>query len=135
MNKLWLEHMQHSDTEKVKDPAKRLREALRHTLRFVVANKRLIQFIFTESKYLDAEHLRLVLKMDSDHVLCYWRRMLSEVDKFKHNEMDLSFAASMVEQVTLFLPLRGWTVADRSLEENINSSIDFILKGLGISTE
>jgi len=135
MQKLWFDHMQQCGIEKLKDPVEKLRKAIYHTICFSAANKTLVQFVFTESKSLDKKHLRSVLKMESDNMLNFWRRMLSEIGRFKENEQELNFAASMIEYTVLFIPLRGWSVADNSLEENINSLVDFTLRGIGIPAE
>jgi len=135
MHKLWFAHMQQSDIEQLKDPVEKLRKALYHTISFSAANKKLVQFIFTESKSLDKKHLRSILKIESDNMLNFWRRMLSEIDRFKENEQDLNFAASMIEYIVLFLPLRAWSVADKLLEDNINSLVEFTMRGIGIHIE
>ena len=135
MNEVFLSHMQHSDLKKAKDPQERLHKALCRTLRWSAANKKLIQFIFTESKNLDKKSLRAVLKTDSDVLVSYWRRMLADIAEFQHDERHLNFAANMIHYMITFLPLRGWAVADQSLDENIESIVDFVLRGIGLSRD
>lgn len=132
MQKLWFDQMQQAGIEQLKDPVERLRKALDHTIRFSAANKKLVQFIFTESKSLDKKHLRSVLKMEQDKIISYWRNMLSEIDMFKQNEKEVDFAACMIEYIILYLPLRAWGISDRPQEENINSLVEFTMRGIGL---
>jgi AcrR family transcriptional regulator len=134
MYNIWHEHMKYSGIEREKDPVERLRKALYHSLLFTATNKRLIQFIFTESKYLGAQHLRAVLKMDFDNLLDFWRNMVAAIPGFETKTETLTFAASLIEYIIMYIPLRGWTVADRPLEDNFNYLIDFVFRGIGITT-
>ena len=59
MQNVWYDYLKHSGIEKIGDPLQKLTEGLRHTLEFMIANKRLVQFVYTESKYLDKKHLFL----------------------------------------------------------------------------
>ncbi|MBI5605601.1 MAG: TetR/AcrR family transcriptional regulator [Deltaproteobacteria bacterium] len=133
MYQVFIEHIQMSKQEKAKDPVDRLRKALFYTLKFTGSQRKFIQLLFTESRHLDKPHLDEILDMDKKFILTFWREMLSEFDLFKTSEKDLDFAASVVHYLLVFLPLRSWTVADRPLEENINSLIEFILRGLGLT--
>lgn len=132
MHKIWYDHLKHSEFGKTESPRQRLIETLRNTTEFLAKNKKLIQFVYTESKYLDKDHLRVVLEMDYKNVIGLWRVLLKQVDKEKSVNADLDFLASLITFCTVFLPLRGWTLKDRPVEKNIDSLLDFILKGLGI---
>ena len=48
------------------------------TFDFLLKNKDLIQFIYSESKYLNKEHLRVVLEMDDKNVVEFWREILRD---------------------------------------------------------
>ena len=74
MQKVWYDYIKKSDMEKIDDPLQKLTEALRYTLEFMIENKKLIQFIYSESKYLDKRHLKVVLEMAYNNVIGFWRR-------------------------------------------------------------
>jgi len=52
MQNIWYEYLENSDYEEAKDPVKKLALALYQTLKFMTKNRKLIQFIYSESKYL-----------------------------------------------------------------------------------
>ncbi|UCH07550.1 MAG: TetR/AcrR family transcriptional regulator, partial [Deltaproteobacteria bacterium] len=64
MQRVWYEYLKQSNVEEIDDPLQKLTEALRHSLLFFMENKKLFQFIYSDSKYLDKKHLCIVLDMD-----------------------------------------------------------------------
>jgi AcrR family transcriptional regulator len=125
------EHLVNS--ENIKDPVEKLIVALRHTLEFITENRKLVQFAYSESKYLRKKHLRAVLEMYTQNTICFWRQLLDELNRKKRLKLDLDFAASLIAHQTGFLALSGWTLKDKPLNESINLLIEFILRGLGLS--
>ena len=132
MQNIWYEYLKNSDYEEAKEPVQKLLRALRQTLKFMSENRRLIQFIYSESKYLDRKHLRAVLQMDKKNVIGFWHKMLREVNQKKPIKGDLNFLASLITYLLVFLSLRGWTLRGMSLKQEEVSTINFILKGLGL---
>jgi AcrR family transcriptional regulator len=132
MQNIWYEYLKNSDYEQTKDPIQRLIRALHLTLKFMTEHRNLLQFIYSESKYLDKKHLQAVLDIDKKNVIGFWRKMLSEVNKKKSIKGDLNFLASLIAYLLVFLPLRGWTLRGMSLKQEEVFITDFILKGLGV---
>lgn len=133
MQNVWYDYLKNSRIEKIGDPLQKLTEVLRHTLEFMIENKRLVQFVYTESKYLDKKHLQVVLDMDYKNVIGFWRNLLKEVNKQKSVNGDLDFLGSLIAYLPVFLPLRGWTLRDKPMSKSVNSLVDFILRGLGVA--
>ncbi len=132
MQKIWREHLKNSAIEKIEDPSQKLTEALRHTLEFMIENKQLFQFIYTESKYLDKKHLRVVLDMDYKNVIGFWRGLLKGVNQQRSIKDDLDFLASLIAYLPVFLALRSWTLRDKPMSKSVDSLLQFILRGLGL---
>ncbi len=132
MQKIWRDYLENSKFENIKDPSQKLTEALRHTLEFMVKNKELFQFIYTESKYLDKKHLRVVLDLDYKNVIGFWRSLLKEVNKQRPVKDDLDFLGSLIAYLPVFLALRGWTLRDKSMSKSVDSLLQFTLRGLGL---
>jgi len=132
MQKVWYDYLKNSEMEKIGDPLQKLTEALRHTLEFMVENKRLLQFIYTESKYLDKKHLRVVLDMDYKNVIGFWRNLLKEVNRQKSIKGNSDVLGSLIAYLLVFLPLRGWTLRDMPTSKSVDSLVEFILRGLGV---
>jgi AcrR family transcriptional regulator len=132
MQNIWYEYLKNSDYEQTKDPIQRLIRAFHLTLKFMAEHRNLLQFIYSESKYLDKKHLQAVLDIDKKNVIGFWRKMLSEVNKKKSIKGDLNFLASLIAYLLVFLSLRGWTLRGMSLKQEEVFITDFILKGLGV---
>ncbi len=45
---------------------------------------------------------------------------------------DVDFAACRIEYIILYLPLRSWGLSDRPQEEDINSLVEFTMRGIGL---
>jgi len=131
MQMVWYNHLVESGVEEIADPIERLTKALRYTLEFMVANKELILFIYTETKYLDKKYLRVVLEMDDKTVVGFWRRLLKEADLKPPKGSSYDFYANFISYLMVFLPLRGWNLEEKPNQDHIKFLIDFILRGLG----
>ena len=134
MHKVWYDHLKRSNLERIEDPVQKFAEALHQILQFQNENKKLIQFVYSESKYLDKKHFKVVLEMDYQHVIGFWRNLLGEVNKQKPVKGDLDILASLVSFILVFLPLRGWTLRDKPTKKTLDSLQDFILRGLGVAS-
>ena len=132
MQMVWYEHLVRSGIEQIREPLKKLTLALRSTLQFMVENRKLFLFIYTETKYLNRMHLQAVLEMDDKNVVGLWRRLLTDVNQISRIDGDADFLANLLSYLMVFLPLRGWNLKNRPTTETIDSLIIFILKGLGI---
>ena len=132
MHKVWYDYLKRSNLEQIDDPIQKFKEALKQILQFQVENKKLIQFVYSESKYLDKKHFKVVLEMDYKHVIGFWRGLLEDVNKKKSVKGDLDILASLVAFTLVFLPLRGWTLRDKPAKKTLDSLQDFILRGLGV---
>jgi AcrR family transcriptional regulator len=130
--KIWHDYLKKSDFEKIDDPVKKLTEALHYTLLFMIENKKLIQFIYSESKYLDKKHLHVVLDMDYKNVVGFWRTLLEDVKKTTAIKGEMDFASSIIAYLLAFLALRGWTLQDKPNKKHVASLVDFILRGLDL---
>jgi AcrR family transcriptional regulator len=132
MHQVWYDHLRKSNLEKIDDPIQKFTEALNQILQFQIENKKLIQFVYSESKYLDKKHVKVVLEMDYKYVIGFWRGLLEEVNKKKLVKGDLDILASLVAFILVFLPLRGWTLRDKPIKKTLDALHAFILRGLGV---
>jgi hypothetical protein len=107
MQKIWYNYLKKSEVEQIKDPLKRLTKALHHSLQFMVENKKLVQFVYSESKYLDKKYLNIVLDMDYQNVVGFWRDLIKEVGRKKPIKGDLQFISSVIAYLLAFMALRG----------------------------
>jgi len=132
MQMIWGDHLARCGIEDIHDPVERLKQALCQTMAFMMKNRRLFLFIYTETKYLDKRHLRAVLEMDDQDVVGFWRRILRDVHMKEPLRGDINLLANIVSYLMVFLPMRGWNMKEDPPEDMANGLIDFILKGLGV---
>jgi len=132
MHQVWYDYLKRSNLEKIEDPVQKFTEALKQILQFQTENKKLIQFVYSESKYLDKKHFKVVLEMDYKYVIGFWRGLLEEVNRKTSLKGDLDILASLVAFTLVFQPLRGWTLKDKPTKKTLDGLQDFILRGLGV---
>ena len=135
MHQSWCDHLEVAGFDHIDDPVERLTQAIKLTLDYIVKNKKLIQFIYTETKYLGKEHLRLILEMDDKNVVDLWRELLRDVKKDAYADNECDLAANSLAYLMVFLSLRGWNVREQNLKKRIDFITDFILKGLGVKSQ
>jgi hypothetical protein len=133
MQTRFYQHQMDSRIEEKESPSERLELALRAPIDFLVENKDLIQFIYTESKYLTKAHLRVVLGMDDKNVVEYWRESVKDALQEQGVEADVDISANLITYINVFLPLRGWNLKSRPLKELVEYIVDFVFKGIGLS--
>jgi AcrR family transcriptional regulator len=133
MQTSWFKHLTEHLIEDHKNPVKTLMDAMRLTMEFHTVNKKLIQFIYSESKYLSKKHLQVVLQMDDKNVVQFWRDRISAIAREKNLTLDINSTANILAYLIVFTPLRGWNLKDRPVREHQDLVIQFALKAIGVS--
>jgi hypothetical protein len=95
-------------------------------------NQSLFLFVYTETKYLNKRHLKVVLEMDDKNVVGFWRRLLNNLRAGESTGGNLDFLANLISYLMLFLPMRGWNLEDKPEPEHLASLRAFILRGIGM---
>ncbi len=132
---LWYQHLAEAGFDDIGDPVAKLEHGLRITIRYLSENRDLYRFIFTESKYLDREHLKKVLELDDKNVVGFYRHLLSLLPGRQLRGREADVAANLVAFICMFLPLRGWNLelsAPGSFDATVEFLVDFIFRGLGL---
>jgi AcrR family transcriptional regulator len=132
---LWYQHLADAGFDDISDPVAKLEHGLRITIRYLSQNRDLYRFIFTESKYLDKEHLVKVLEIDDQNVVGFYRHLLSLLPGRQLRGREAEVAANLVSYICMFLPLRGWKLeltVPGSFDSTVEFLIDFIFRGLGL---
>jgi AcrR family transcriptional regulator len=133
MQTLWYQRLTDAKIEEAEDPSRKLELVVKESLSFLIENKNLIQFVYTESKYLSKAHLRVVLEMDNRNVLEYWCRLVKDASEQQKIPVDVDLTGNLIAYVNAFLSFRRWNLKNRSIEESKEFVIDFIFKGIGIA--
>jgi AcrR family transcriptional regulator len=119
--------------EQYATPLEKLLNFMKANMIFVSENKKIIQFISTETKYLKKDYLKDVLRMEKESTIANYYQLLVEVNKEIPINVDLEVLASILAYTVAFLPLKGWTVKDKSVNDVNRCLLNFILNGLGQS--
>jgi hypothetical protein len=98
----------------------------------MVENKKLVQFMYSESKYLDKKYFGIFIQLHNNNVVGYWHKLLEDVGQIKAIKDDLNFLSSLTAYLLAFSALPGWTLDDKDNEKHNDSIVNFILKGLGV---
>lgn len=132
---MWHQHLSDAGFELITDPVAKLEHGLRISIRYLSENRSLMQFLYSESKYLDREHLRSVLELDDQNVVGFYRHLLSEIPGGPRGARESNLAANLVAFICVFMALRGWNLnlkAEADIDATIDFLVDFVFRGLGI---
>ena len=130
----WHRHLAEGGFEQITDPVAKLEHGLRISMKYLSENRDLIQFIFTESKYLDREHLRKALELDDQNVVGFYRHLLSEIPGQPVGGPRRP--CRQRRRLPLHLPgparLEPDLPDEAAVDDAIDFLVDFIFRGLGI---
>jgi AcrR family transcriptional regulator len=131
----WHRRLADAGFEQITDPVAKLEHGVRTSIRHISENRDLYQFIFTESKYMDREHLQKALDLDDRNVVGFYRHLISELPGRKSDSAQEHLAASIVAYLCTFLAMRGWNVDlhdQAAIDAAVETLVDFIFRGLGV---
>ncbi len=124
-----------SGFESIEDPRGRLVHAVRTTLQVIAENKKLFQFVYTESKHLGREHLRRILAVDDNEVVGFYRNLISQAKGGAFTEKEVDLGANLVVYIMVFESMRSWNLKKTTAQENVDFVTNFILRGLGLDNQ
>jgi AcrR family transcriptional regulator len=130
----WHRRLAEAGFEQITDPIAKLEHGLRISVRHISENRALYQFIFTESKYMDREHLQKALDLDDRNVVGFYRHLLAGLTKPSLGP-DQDVAANVIAFLCTLLALRGWNLGlhdESAVDRTIDYVVEFIFRGLGI---
>jgi AcrR family transcriptional regulator len=131
MQDVWYTYLKKANIERSDDPVQRLRKALYHSLQFMIENKKLVQFMYTESKYLDKKYYHIFIELHQTNVVGFWCKLLEDLNRKIPIKDDLEFMGSLTAYVLAFLALSGWILDEKENEKHADALVDFVLRGLG----
>lgn len=134
MQTAWYKFLTEKLIEDPDDPVKTLIDAMRLTMEFHTNNRKLLQFIYSESKYLSKNHLQVVLQMDDKNVVQFWRDRLVAIQQKRGLDLDINSTANIISYLNVFIPLRGWNLKDRPIREHQKMVTQFVLRALGLTS-
>lgn len=131
MQTSWYKFLTERLVEDPDNPVKTLVDAMKLTMEFHTTNKKLLQFIYSESKYLSKKHLQVVLQMDDKNVVQFWRERLIDIQQKYGLALDINSTANILVYLNVYIALRGWNLKDRPIREHQEMVTKFVLKAIG----
>lgn len=131
---MWHQYLAEGGFDEIADPVARLEHGLRITIKYLSENRALYQFLYTESKYLDPQHLHDVLELDDQNVVGFYRHLLGEIPGYAAGD-HVDLAANLVAFICVFLSLRGWNLhlaGEEDVDEAVDYLVGFVFRGLGL---
>lgn len=135
---MWHQVLAQAGFDEIEDPLEKLKHGLRVTIKHLSDNRELYRFIFTESKYLDRDHLRKALDLDDKNVVGFYRHLLSLIPGNRLQGREADIAANLISYMCLFLAMRGWNLNIRGPEDVdkiVDFLVDFIIRGLDLDRQ
>jgi len=129
----WIQRLMKARVNSIEKPLDRLAYSLRLSFDFLMENSELIKFIYTESKYLNKRHLRVILEMDNEYVVGFWRDRLKEIFG-DSSPVDIDLSANFIEYAMIFYQMRGWNIKKTPSNELFAFLLKFIFEGLGLGS-
>jgi len=129
----WYRYLTENLVEDPEEPVKTFINAMRLTMEYYTVNEKVLQFVYSESKYLSKKHLQVVLQMDDKNVVQFWRDQLAEIKRKHKLNLDINSLANIITYLNVFTPLRGWNLKDRPIREHQELLVQFVLNAIGVN--
>ncbi len=130
MHERWYQYLVDQEFNKIEDPMELLEKTVRGSIEFHANNKKLVQFIYSDTRHLSRKHLHYVMNLDDVNIIGFYRKILELVNEKYPICMDIDFAARLLPFIIVFIGLRGWNLKNRPVEESIDLVTSFIFRGL-----
>ncbi len=124
---MWVNCLKEEGIFEIEDPLDQLEAALRKMFDLVNRHRDMILLMYTESKLLPKNFLKIILEKESGLVSCFEEILNKGIKKGIFKIEDPFLTANIIVYLLSIEPLRGWNLKRRYNIEKINEKmIDFI---------
>lgn len=125
---MWIRKLEECGVFKIEDPVEQLRFAVKKMLKLGNNYREMILLMYTESKSLPKDFLKIILKNESRLVKCF-EEILNRGMKKRVFKIENPFLlANIIVFLLALQPLRGWNLRKRYQVKEVDKYIvDFIL--------
>ena len=120
---IWTNRLEEEGVFEIEDPVKQLKTAVQKMLELVSAYRDMILLMYTESKLLPKDFLRMILQKESGLVECFEKILKKGVETGVFKVRDPFFSANIIVYLLSIEPLRGWNLRKHYKVEEINGHI------------
>ncbi len=123
----WVTQLEEEGVLNIEDPVKQLEIVVRKMLELVNHYRDMVLLIYTESKLLPKDFLRIILERESGLVELFEKILRRGIEKKVFKIKDPFLLANIIVYLMSMEPLRGWNLRRRYNIEEINQHlVDFI---------
>jgi len=120
---IWANRLEEVGVFKIEDPVKQLRTSIRKMLELVNTYRDMVLLMYTETKLLPKEYLRVILRNESGLVECFEKILKRGIEKRVFKIKDPFLLANVIVYLLSIEPLRGWNLRKRYEVEKMNELI------------
>ncbi len=125
---IWGSRLEEEGIFKIENPVKQLEMAIQKMLDLVNQHRDMVLLMYTESKLLPRDYLKVILKKESKLVQCFEKILKKGVKEGVFKIKDPFFMANLIVYLLSLEPLRGWNLRRTYKEVEINQNlIEFII--------
>jgi len=119
---MWTSRLEEGVFE-IEDPVKQLNTAVQKMLELVNSHRDMVLLMYTETKLLPKEFIKMILEKESGLVECFEKILKKGVETGVFKVRDPFFLANIIVYLLSIEPLRGWNLRRRYKVEEINRHI------------
>ena len=125
---MWTGRLEEEGVFEIEDPVKQLKTAVQKMLELVSTYREMILLIYTESKLLPKDFLKIILQRESGLVECFEKILKKGAERRVFKVKDPFLLANIIVYLLSIEPLRGWNLKRRYKVEEINKRIFEFIK-------
>ncbi len=120
---MWANRLEEVGVFKIEDPVKQLRTSIKKMLELVNTYRDMVLLMYTETKLLPKEYLRIILRNESGLVECFEKILKRGIEKRVFKIKDPFLLANVIVYLLSIEPLRGWNLRKHYEVEKMNELI------------
>jgi AcrR family transcriptional regulator len=124
---IWVNRLEEKGVFEIEDPVKQLKTAIQRMLELTNEHRDMVLLMYTESKSLPKDFLKIILEKESGLVQCFEKILNRGIGKGVFNIKDPFLLANIIVYLLSIEPLRGWNFKRYKIEEIDDFIEEFIL--------
>lgn len=120
---IWTNRLEEEGVFEIEDPVKQLETAIQKMVELVTSHRDMVLLMYTETKLLPKEFMKMILEKESGLVDCFERILKRGVEKGVFKIKRPFLIANIIVYLLSIEPLRGWNLRRRYKVEEINRHI------------
>lgn len=120
---IWTNRLEEEGVFEIEDPVKQLKTAVQKMLELVNSHREMVLLMYTETKLLPKEFIKIILEKESGLVECFEKILEGGVEKGVFKIKHPFLMANIIVYLLSIEPLRGWNLRKHYKVEEINGHI------------